>query len=448
MDIKIEKQPKSVVKFQIKATSDEVAKFFNRAIEKLSQDLKMPGFRPGRVPHKIAEDVIGKQAIENQAKELAVNDFYFEMVNQNKLIPLARPFDVKVNLFSQDKGLDWEGKVEVLPEVELGDWKEKLKNQKSKFKINGAEVSNQEIENVLLNLRKRSAQLEEKKGLSEKGDWINIDIDIADKENLGYDKAKKFQSKNFGLVIGEANFIPGFEDELVSLEKESEKEFDITFPSNYIDKEIANKKVKFRIKVNDVRKVVLPKLDNRFAKEFNKDTIEDLKKAIKEDIMQQKEQREKLALENKILEEIIKHIKIEIPNILIEQEKDMMLERFKHDLEYHKGIKFVDYLASLGKGEQEVREGFTEQAEKNVKMGLVLGKITKEEKIKVDDRDIEQAMSMDIIRQTAGLPPKKAKETEDQIKERYKDEQFINSIKNSILARKTINKIIDMVKEK
>ncbi len=463
MDIDIKKQPKSVVEFSIKATSDEVAKFFDRAVEMLAKDLKIPGFRPGKVPKDMTEDTIGKQAIENQAKELAINDTYFEMVNQNKLIPLDRPKDVEIKKFSKEEGLEWEGKAEVLPEVEVGDWKEKLKvksgssasPEAKKLKMEEVKVEEKEVEDALLTLRKKFAKLEDKKPLgksgvrSEKGDWVNIDIDIADsdKEKFPKEKIKKFQSKGFGIVIGEASFIPGFEEELVGLEKDSEKEFDITFPANYIDKEIAGKKVKFKIKVNEIKKINLPELNDEFAKNFNKNSAEELRGAIKEDILNQKKQKEKARFEDEVLKEIMKDINIEIPNILIEQEKGMIMERFKNDLEQNKRINFTDYMASIGKSEEEIKNGFSEQAENNVKMGLILGKITKQEKIQVDDKDIEEVMSMDIIRQTAGMPADKVKETENQIRDRYRDDQFINSIKNSILARKTIDVIVKSIEK-
>jgi len=450
MDFDIKKQPKSIIKFQIKATSEEVAKFFDRAIEILAKDLKMPGFRPGKMPKEMAEESIGKQAIENQARESAINDSYFQMVTQNKLIPLDRPGNVKINKFSKEEGLDWEGEIGILPEVELGDWKKELKVKSEKLKIKEVKIEKGEIEDAILTLRKQLAKLEEKNEVSASGDWVNIDIDISDKdkERFTAEKIKKFQSKGFGMVIGEAKFIPGFEENLIGLEKGSEKEFEATFPKEYVDKDIAEKKINFKIKINEIKKVVLPEENEEFTKKFGKNNVDELKKAIEEDIKKHKENQERARFEDEVLREIITTSKFDIPDVLVEQEKDMITERFKHDLEHHKGVNFADYMASLGKGEKEIKDGFSEQAINNVKMGLVLGQITKNEGIIVNDKDVEEMMSMDIVRQTTGLPPEKTKEVEGKIKERYTDEQFVSSIKNSILARKTIDLIVGVMENK
>ena len=448
MQHKIEKLPKSVIKFHITATKEEVAQFFVRAIEKLAKDLKLPGFRPGKVPHDMVKDTIGEQAIENEARELAINDSYFETINQNKLIPLVRPNDIKINKFSEEEGLDWEGSVEVLPEIKLNNWKEKLKASKvvGAYSNTPIQADDKEVEETIKNLQKQFASLEVKVGNTEKGDWVDVDIDIVEKEKFTPEQVKKFQAKGFSLVIGEANFIPGFEDELTDLEKGAEKEFDATFPKEYMEKSVAGKKVKFKIKLNEIKKVILAVANDEFAKKFGKENIDDLKKAIKEDLQNRKEQAEKARFEDEAIKEVVKNSEYEVPETLLEQEKEMILERFKHDLEHHKGIGFSEYLASLGKSKKEVKDGFFEQAENNVKIGLVLGQITKNENVAVDDKDVEEVMSVDILRQTTGLDDKSAKEAENRIKERYQDEEFVSSIKNSILARKTIDLIIDQIK--
>ena len=175
------------------------------------------------------------------------------------------------------------------------------------------------------------------------------------------------------------------------------------------------------------------------------DSIDNMRKAIVDDMLQHKEQEAKSKLENDALKVLTEAIDIDTPKSLIEQEKEMLLDRYKQDLEHHKNIKFADYLSSLGTTEEKFKEGFRDHAEHNVRVGLLLGQITKDEGIEVGDAEIEDAMAMDIIKQTAGLPSDKARELEDKIRAGYGDEQFLSSMKNSIMARKTVDLILDQI---
>jgi len=447
MNIKVEKLPKSKIKFHITATKDDIAHFFDMALDHLKKDLKIQGFRPGKVPDNIAKDALGEHSLEHEAQDIAINDTYLQLVTKENLVPVARPENVKINTFNETDGLDWEGEVDVLPEIKIEDWKEKLKKNSSKIKKEEVKLESKDVEDTLSGLQKQFAELEVKDGKTEKGDWANIDIDIADKGSFDEQMLKKFQSKGFTLVIGEANFIPGFEENLLNLEKGSEKEFDATFPENYHEKSLQNKTVKFKVKINDIKKIILPEIDDKFATNFGFEKLDDLKKAIEDDILNKKQANEKGRFEDSVLKTLVENSDIDLPDALVEQEKDMILQRFVHDLEHHKGIKFADYLLSLNKNEKEFRDGFVEHANANVKVGLVIGQIAKDEKIEVSDKDIEDTMAMDVISQTAGLPADKAGEAEEKIKERYKDDEFLQSIKNSILARKTVDLILEQLKD-
>jgi len=454
LDHKIEKLPKSKIKFQITAGATEVAHFFDMAVERLSKELKLPGFRPGKIPADVARGALDKHNLEHEAQDIAINDTYLQFVTKEKLIPVARPENVKINSFDEMSGIDWEGEVDVLPEVKIEGWQKNIKSKSSILKVNEVKVEQKEIDDTINGLQKQFANIEdplanseqEKSLVTKMGDWINLDIDVVDKEKFDKEIADRFLSKGFTMVIGEANFIPGFEEELIGIEKGSEKDFDIVFPDNYYEKKLQKEKVKFKVKINDIKKVVFPEINDEFSKNFGFEKIDDLKNAISSDLKKRKEEQEKMRFEDSVLKILIESINIDLPQSLIDQEKEMIMGRFVHDLEHHKGIKFADYLTSLGKTEDEFKNGFNEPAEYNVRTGLVIGQISRDEKIEVNEKDIEEVMSMDIINQTAGLTPEMAKEKEEKIKERYKDENFIDSVKNSILARKTIDLIINQVK--
>lgn len=441
MDIKIEKISGGKVGFSIKAEGSEIAHFFDMALANLSKDLKLSGFRPGHVPEDVAKSTIGEHALWHEAQDLAINDLYMQMVTKEKLYPIARPDNLEIDGFDKEEGMSFHGEVEVMPEVDVTDWKEKVK----KKKISKAEskLDEKEIDDIFSNLKKQFADLEQKDGKTEKGDWVSINMDVVEKEKFSAEQLKKFKADGFAMVIGEAGFIPGFEDELIGLEKEQEKVFDAKFPENYFEKSIAGSKVKFQVKVNEIRKIILPELDDKFAENFGFKKIEELKNAIKEDAVKRKEEEARARYEDEVLKALAGDFSVDCPGSLVEQEKEMIVQRFVHDLEHHKGIKFIDYLNSLGKSEQEFKDGFTEHAKENIKIGIILGEIQKLEKIEVSDSDIEESMSMNIINQTAGMAGDKIKEVEENIRDRYKDEEFLNAMKNSILARKTIDLIIN-----
>jgi trigger factor len=454
MNIKTEKLPKSRIKFHIIADKQDIAHFFDMALEHLKKDLKIQGFRPGKVPDNIAKDALGEHSLEHEAQDIAINDTYLQLVTKEKLVPVARPENIKINNFSEADGFDWEGEIDVLPEIKLDSWKEKIKKHSSKIKKGEVKLETKEIEETLAGLQKQFAELEVKESengsapLTAKGDWASIDIDIADKGKFDEEMLKKFKANGFTLVIGEANFIPGFEENLLGLEKGSEKEFDATFPENYSEKTLQGQTVRFKIKINDIKTVILPEVNDKFSNNFGFEKVDDLKKAIEDDILNKKHSDEKAKYEDDILKALVIDNEIDLPDALIEQEKDMITNRFVHDLEHHKGIKFADYLMSLGKNEKEFRDGFTQHATTNVKIGLLIGQIAKNEKIEVSDSDTEEMMAIDVVNQTTGLPPEKVIEMEEKIKERYSDDEFVSSIKNSIMARKTVDLIIEQLNNK
>ena len=160
MELKATKQAKSKIKFQITGTGEEVKKYFDRATEKLSADLSLPGFRPGKVPADMAKDAIGENAIKNEAQDLIINDSYFEFITAQNLTPLSRPENIKINEIRIEKGIDWEGEVDVLPEVEIGDWKKALKAKSDKLKAKEGVIEDKEIEDVIEGLKKHFRQPE------------------------------------------------------------------------------------------------------------------------------------------------------------------------------------------------------------------------------------------------------------------------------------------------
>ncbi|MFA7309140.1 MAG: trigger factor [Patescibacteria group bacterium] len=436
----------SKIKFEITGTGQEIAPFFDRAAEKLSETLSIKGFRPGKVPTKVAREAIGEHAIEHEAQELAIQDSYYEFVQKEDITPVAPPTDIKISTFSTVDGLIWEGIVEIIPAITITDWKKAIADKKPAIALDEIKATEDEVAQTLSELSRNLATSEEKDGPGEKGDWMKIDIDVAEHAQLTEDQKTKVRATGIGLVLGDSRFIPGFEDHLMGVKAGEKKTFDLTFPSDYFVNDLAALAVPFVVTVQEVKKVILPELDDEFAQKYGAPTLDEMKKQIEDNASTHKRQEAQEAFENELLEALIESITFEAPKALVEQEKDMITSRFRRNVEEKQRIPFNDYLQAIKSDEVQLRESFASQAEKNVRIGLVLGQITREENIDVTDNEIDEMMMADIMQQTLANRGEKVEEMEREIRARYKNEDFVASLKNSIRARKTMDLIVNSTK--
>ncbi len=383
MKTKIEKLPKSKVKLRIELSEDEFAKFRQRAFLRLSTQTDIKGFRPGKAPEDLIKNKIGKDKIFQEALEMCLPETYFAALKKEKITPVADP-QVKIEKYEQEKPLVYTAEVDVLPEFDLPDYK------KVKVKAKKVQVGEKELKESLVGLQKSYAEYKDKKEAVADGDKIEIDFE-------GYLKGVKIDqltSKVHPLVLGEGGFIPGFEEKLVGMKKGDTKEFNMKMPEKLRDKFLAGKNVKFKIKVLKVQEVILPKLDDKFAKKIAKGkNLTELKKELKKSLQKRAELTEQRKLETELLNKLAEKTDIEIPENLVKNEQFKMLADLQQNIE-SKGLPFAKYLESIGKKEEEFLKDLAVQAEKAVKIGLLIGKIKQKEKVKVAVSEIEQELEM------------------------------------------------------
>lgn len=383
MKTKVEKLPKSQIKLKIELSEDEFSKFRQSAFLRLSSQADIKGFRPGKAPEDLQKDRIGKDKIFQEALEMCLPQTYFNALKENNITPVADP-EIKIKKYEDDKPLKFSAQVDILPDFQLPNYHQvKLKAKKIK-------VGPKEIQGSLESLQKSYAKYEDKKEASQKRDKVEIDFE-------GYIKGVKIDqlvSKNHPLVLGEGNFVPGFEDKLIGLKKGEKKEFSLKMPTKLRDKFIAGKQVKFRVKMNRVQKVILPKLDDEFAKKITKDkNLEQLKAELKKTLEKRTKLGEQRRLEVELLNKLSKKTDIDLPESLVKNEQFRMFVDIQKDIE-SKGIPFSKYLESIGKNDEEFLKGLREQAEKAVKIGLIIGKIKQKEKVKVDENEVEEELNL------------------------------------------------------
>ncbi len=369
---------KNHIKLAIALEMAEWSAVLDKASEKVSSGMKIDGFREGKAPRDIVIAKAGEARVISEAIEMAVEEFYPQAIRQENLRPIAFP-KVSVDKGNLTEALEFTAEVAVLPEVVLGDYS-KIKIEK---KVEKVEDSN--VDDVLKSLQKKAVEFREVERVAQMGDWAEIDFE-------GFVEGKPFEggtSKKHPLILGDKVFIPGFEEGLVGLGKGEEKDVEVTFPEDYHNKDLAGKKAVFKVKMNLVKAVNYPEINDDFAKKHaGQETVEALKVDIKKYLEEEAEKKANETLRENALLELVKVAKIDLPEEMIEQELDSMVHDLKHQAE-HAGMSFEDYLKKAGVNEAGLKAQWKEQAEQRVRIGLALEAFRDKEGIEATEEDVD-----------------------------------------------------------
>ena len=350
--------------------------------EHKKNDVKVDGFRKGQVPYDVYVKKFGVESLYMDAVDHAIPTLYDKLIEENKDLVnkiACRP-NVDIKSVTSDK-LEVKFTIIFKPEVKLGKYKD------LKIKKEEATVTEEEVNHELDHLRERYAELKEKTGKVEEGDIANINFE-------GFKDGKAFnggKGENYDLTIGSHSFIPGFEEAIVGMEINEEKDIDLTFPENYHSEELKGQKVTFKVKVNSIKEKLLPEYNEDFFKDLNMEgvnSLETLKAEVEAHIKGQK-----LAdIEDKYFEECLSKVsenaKVEVPNEMIEEETDRMVNDFDNRLKMQ-GMNIDTYMKMLNVDLNTFKENFKPEAEKRVKYRLVLEAVVKEENITVEDKELD-----------------------------------------------------------
>lgn len=381
MKTSIKKLPDSKIEILIEIPADDFDRYYKRVILDLGKNAEIKGFRPGHVPPDILEKEIGQAKILSQAAEEAIKEKYSQAVIDNNLEVIGKP-EIEILKLALKNPLIFKAKTAVLPEVELTDYKKiagSVKKQENP-------VKEKEIEEAIKWLQKSRAKLSVLNREAQKEDFIEIEYQSP--------QIEKGEKKKDTFILGQGHFIPGFEENLEGMKAGEEKEVSLTMPENFSIKDLAGQEVKFKIKMASVFKMELPEINDDFAKSLGKfQDLNSLKKNTREGLKIQKEREAKEKLRGEILEKIINSMKWNIPEVLIEAERDRIFANFKQSFSQNPQISFDDYLAKTKKSEAEIKKSFSEPAQRNIKTFLVLREITKKEKIKVSDEETNQEIN-------------------------------------------------------
>ena len=373
----------------------------DKAYRKLAENITIPGFRKGKAPENLVKQHIDPAKKFNEAISQVLNPVYQEILTEEKLEPMARPsFDV--TKLSDDE-LELKVTIITRPEVELGQYKGYELGKKK------AEVSVEDVDKAVEDLRKNNATVTPKDGQAENGDIVVIDFD-GTIDGVPFDGGK---AENHELELGSHSFIAGFEDQLVGSSAGIEVDVKVKFPDNYGPDEIAGKDAVFHVKVNEVKQKVLPELNDEFIKDLNiKDVtnLDELRNNRKDALQKQKEASLKREYLDQLIEEIRKDSKFDIADELLKEE----IEGRKRDLENRlkqSGIDLEQYKAITRTTDEALNEQLKGEAQKALESFLVMDNVRSKENITLSDEefDFELAkmadqynMSIDQIKEALG----------------------------------------------
>ena len=381
MSMKVEKTDKAnEVKLSFIIEAQKFDEAIQKAYTKNAKYFTIPGFRKGKAPYKIVERQYGAQIFYEDAFNEVVPEIYEKELNENKIEAVSRP-DIDITQMEKGKDLIFTAIVQTKPEVTLGKYKG-IELKKIEYT-----VKEEEIEHELGHMQERNARLVNVEDRPvEKDDTVVIDFEgFVDGVAFEGGKAEEYE-----LVIGSNTFIPGFEDQIIGMKIDEEKEINVTFPEEYFSKDLAGKEAMFKVKLHEIKKKELPTLDDEFAKDVSEfDTLEELKKSIKEKLEEQNTSRAKYETEDAAIKAVCDNVKIEIPSGMIETETDNMIRDIEQRLMYQ-GLNLTQYLQMMQKTEADMRKEFEEQATQTVKTKLVLEAIIKAEKIEASEDEIKE----------------------------------------------------------
>ena len=427
MSIKVEKTENAN---EVKLSFEVEASKFEEAIQnvyvKNAKYFNIPGFRKGKAPYKMVEKQYGVEIFYEDAFNEVASEVYEKEIKEAGLEVVSRP-QIDITQMEKGKDLIFTAVVQTKPEVKLGKYKG-IELKKVEYN-----VEEKDIDEEIKRMQERNARLVNVEDRAvEKDDTTVIDFE-GFVDGVAFEGGK---AENHELVIGSNTFIPGFEDQIIGMKIDEEKDINVKFPEEYFSKELAGKDAVFKVKLHEIKKKELPTVDDEFAKDVSEfDTVKELKDSIKEKLEEQNKNKAKYETEEEAIKTVCDNTKIDIPSGMIETETDNMIKDIEQRLAYQ-GLNFTQYLQMMGKTEEDTRNEMKEQAETQVKTKLVLESIVKAEKIEASEEDVKAKLE-----EMAKIYGRDAKELEE-------NESLKLYITETIKTENAIKFIVDNAKIK
>ena len=393
----------------------------DKAFKKIAKNVKIDGFRKGHVPTGMIEKKVSMEERYAQAIEDNANEWMRDAFKELDLNPISQP-QLDVKSMSADKA-ELVFTFAVMPEVELGEYKG------LKYEMESVEVTDEEINEEINRMRKQYADLETVEGEAKDGDTVKIDYE-GFKDGVAFEGGK---AEGYNLKLGSGSFIPGFEDQLIGCKAGDEKELNLTFPEDYHAEDLKGAEVVFKVTVHEVTREVLPELDDDFAKDTNipnVETVDDLKKTVKERLEAAKKSQAESAADEKLFEQLSENTKVDMPDALVDDEANNQIQQMAAQIQQY-GLSFSQYLQMMGKTIDDLRADYRENAEKSVKLRLALNKIAEVENLEATDEDVEEQYHDLSVQYGMDVEKIKPLVSEDLIRQDVKTTKAYNFVKDN-----------------
>ncbi|HBJ9670726.1 TPA: trigger factor [Listeria monocytogenes] len=427
MSVKWEKQEGNVGKLTFEIEQEKVKEGLDRAFVKVRKTLNVPGFRKGKVPRQIFNQRFGEEALFQDALDILLPEVYSAAIDEAGIDPVDTP---QVNIESMEKGETWvlTAEVTVKPEVKLGDYKG-LEVEKRE-----TELTTEELEAELKQLQERQAELVVKEDApAENGDTVILDFE-GFKDGVAFEGG---QAENHSLELGSGQFIPGFEEKLVGLKAGDEADIELTFPEEYHAEDLAGQPVVFKVKLHEIKTKEVPALDDELAKDIDEEveTLDELKEKIYKRLQEAKEESVAQAKQEEVIAKAVENAEVDIPHAMVHHEADHLMNHFAQDLQAQ-GLTPELYYQFTGQTEEAMHAQMEKDAEKRVKMNLVLEAIAEAENIEPTEEAIDEEIS--TLAEKYGME-------KDAVRAALGD---MSELKSDLKIRKAIDVLLDSAVEK
>ncbi len=426
---KVENLGNSRVKIEVEVSPEQFEHGLDYAFDKIKDDVEIKGFRKGKVTREVYEKHKGVESLYEEALNHVIQETYSEVVQNENIMVVSQPkIDLDVTKVKKGEPFTYTATVATKPEVTLGQYKG------FEFEKTDSEVSDEEVEKEIDQLREQNAELVVKEdGVVEDGDTAVFDFE-------GFIDGEAFEggkAENHELEIGSGRFIPGFEEKMKGMKAGEEADIEVTFPEDYQAEHLAGKDATFKVKLHEVKVKEVPELNDDFVKDLDREgveSVEELKAQTRESLKEQKEKANENKAVDFAVDEASKNAEMEIAEEMIEEEKNRMKDNTKRQAQQY-GIDLDTYLQLTGMDKEQFEENLRKDAERSIRYNLTIDAVAKEENIDATDEEVENKIKELAEQHNMDV---------EQVRQQVQD----SAVKQEVIFRKTIDFLVDNLETK
>ncbi len=433
MPVTAERLPRSLVAMEIEVEQERLDGALEKAVQKVSQQVRIPGFRPGKAPRHIVENMVGRPALLQEAIEDLIPGLYTEALEEQEIDAIGDP---EIDLKSTEP-LIVTAMVPVRPTIDIGDYRS------LRVPRDEVTVDPEDAEAAMVDVRRRYATLEPVDRAVDWDDTVRVDVSVS-VEGQGephVEEGAEFRVSQDGVVS-----LPGFLDHLIGLERGGPHEFEFALPDDYDAQELAGKTASYTLTLHEVKQEVLPDLDDDFARSLDEEgieTLEQLQERVAENVRIRVEAEAEAAYRDEVLDLLLATSELDYPEVLVEREIDRLVDEQSNHA-FHERETFDQWLESIGSTEDEVRDALREQADLVLRRGLVMTELAEQESIEPSEQDIAGEVDTLVEQMTGGTTDL---EERAELRRLLDTDETRGQITSRLLMTQTLERLVEIASQ-